>query len=182
MNCNFCRAHLEDFLDERLDAAALEVFQFHVGHCSACRDLAYDAAWARLVTRSAFPLEAWNVSPTFFSKVWQAIEAKRASSFSWLAVPRLAVRFALGVAAVILVLVGADALSGPHLNENQVAIENYMEAPGAPDSFRDVLIGDLSTNRDQLLQNLLIRDRQPVSSPVSQGTPVPSPASNKAKK
>ncbi|MDD5544235.1 MAG: hypothetical protein PHX83_13780 [Acidobacteriia bacterium] len=181
MNCAFCRNQLEEFLDGRLDKAATEVYQFHIDHCESCRERLDDALLSRSVTRSAVPAEACEASASFFSQVWQKIEAERAETFSWWAVRGLAVRFAVAVAAIIILLIGADALTAPRLNENQAALESYLEAPGAPEAFRDVLIGDLGTNRDQLLQNLLIRDRQMGSAKMPHESPAPVSTQKKTK-
>ncbi|MFI5176752.1 MAG: anti-sigma factor family protein [Terriglobia bacterium] len=168
MNCQICKLNLEDFLEERLEADRLEEFQGHYEKCADCRALVEDAVFGRAVSHAAFPAEPWNASPQFYSRLWQSIETERAKPFSWVVVRDLALRFVAGVALMIALLVAADAISGPKAGENQMAIDNYMEAPGAPDAFRDVLIGDVSTNRDQLLKNLMVRDRQQNSLPPSQ--------------
>ncbi|MBZ5554160.1 MAG: hypothetical protein LAO21_15695 [Acidobacteriia bacterium] len=166
MNCQICRVNLEDFIEERLEGALLEEFQSHCKGCADCRALVEDASFGRTVAHAAFPAEDWSASPQFFSTLWQSIEAERSRPFSWVVVRGLALRFVAGVALIIALLVGVDALSGSRPSESQMAIENYLEAPGAPDAFRDVLIGDVSTNRDQLLDNLMVRDRQQNSMPA----------------
>jgi hypothetical protein len=168
MNCRICELNLEDFLEKRLKGDLLEQFQAHCEKCEDCRARLEEATFGRAVSRAAFPAEPWNASPQFFSRLWQSIEIERSKPFSWVVIRHLALRFVAGVAMMIALLVAADAILGPRAGENQMAIENYMEAPGAPDAFRDVLIGDVSTNRDELLKNLMVRDRQQNVLPPSQ--------------
>jgi hypothetical protein len=168
MNCQICRVNLEDFLEDRLEGTLLEQFHSHCEECADCRTLVEDAFFGRTVSRAAFPVEEWKASPQFFSTLWQSIEIELSKPFSWLVVRGLAVRFVAGVALIIALLVAVDAIGGPKVGENQMAIDNYLEAPGAPDAFRDVLIGDVSTNRDELLKNLMVRDRQQNSMPAPQ--------------
>ncbi|MBZ5538481.1 MAG: hypothetical protein LAO31_21260 [Acidobacteriia bacterium] len=175
MTCQTCRVSLEDFLDERLEGVLLEEFQSHCQKCADCRTLVEDASLGRTVARAAFPVEEWKASPQFFSTLWQSIEIERSKPLSWVVVRALAMRFVAGVALIIALLVAVNAIGGPRSNENQLAIDNYLEAPGAPDAFRDVLIGDVSTNRDELLKNLMVRDRQQNSMPASQTPQKPTP-------
>lgn len=179
MNCSSCKDFLEDFLDERLDGDVLRDFRTHTEQCAPCRWLVEEAAFARTVARVAFPTEELNVSPHFFSEVWRVIDAERSEPFSWGAVRELALRFTVGVALMIALLVGIDVITAPRLNQNQWAIENYIDAPATSDSLGDTLIGDLNANRDQLLQNLLQRDRQQnLTSTPARETPN-KPTSNK---
>jgi hypothetical protein len=168
MNCQICKASLEDFLEERLEGHLLEEFHSHCANCVDCRTLVEDASFGRTVARAAFPVEEWKASPQFFSMLWQSIETERSKPFSWIVVRDLSLRFVAGVALIIALLVAVDAIGGHKASESQMAIDNYLEAPGAPDAFRDVLIGDVSTNRDQLLKNLMVRDRQQNSTPIPQ--------------
>lgn len=181
MNCKIFKERLEGFLEEELGAGEVEAFRSHGQICPQCHELLEDAKFARHVTRTAFPQDEWVASPHFFSRLWQSIENEQSQGFSWLGIRDLAIRFVMGVAMIMVILIGIEILSIPRLNENQLAIENYMEAPGAPDSFRDVIIGDLSANRDQLLQNLLQRDRQQ-SAPPRPVVESPESPSNKIQK
>lgn len=160
MNCKIFEERLEDFLEERLSSDEGEAFRAHEHACPQCNELLKDAHFAREVTQTAFPKQEWVPSPHFFSRLWQSIESEQSQGFSWLGIRDLALRFVIGVALIMTILIGIDIFSGPRSNENQLSTENYLETQGTPDSFRDVIIGDLSTNRDQLLQNLLQRDRQ----------------------
>ena len=169
MNCRQGEHLLEDYLDGQLGAREREAFEAHAPQCARCREALEEGRLARAILRSAFPAEELHASPQFFSQLWQSIESARLQPFSWIGVRDLALRFAMGVAIMLALLIGVNVISGPRLSDNQMAINTYMEAPGASDSFRDVLIGDAGTNRDQLLQQLLQRDRQ-------QNTPVVPPA------
>ena len=167
MNCPGFQKHLESFLDGQLTRADAEAFDAHAQVCKQCRTYLEDARFAQTVTRTAFPARELAPSPQFFSRLWQSIEREQSEPFSWLAIRGLALRFVVGTVLLVVLLVGIDALSGPRLNANQAAINSYLEAPGAPDSFRDILIGDVATNRDELLRDLLQRDRQQSASPIS---------------
>lgn len=175
MNCLICQERLEEFLEERMDEASRDAFRFHSEHCESCRAMVEDAVFGRSVVSTAFPDEEWKASPQFFSRFWLSIERERAKPFSWVAVRDLAFRFVVGAALIVVFLVALAAVRNPRPAENQLAIENYLEAPGAPDAFREVLIGDVNTNRDQLLNNLLERDRQQNSMPVHPAAPPPTP-------
>ena len=161
MDCKAFDKKLEEFLKQRLDRQSMEEMQIHVQACRHCCEQLEDAQFAQAVVSVAVPHEEWVVSPQFFSHFWQALEENRSKEFSWAAVRDLSLRFVMGVILIMALLIGIAVFSGPRATENQVAIENYLEAPGATDSFRQVLVGDLHTNRDQLLDNLLQRDLQP---------------------
>lgn len=160
MNCRQGEHLLEDYLGGQLGGQEREAFEAHAEQCARCRESLEEGRWAQFMVRSAFPAEQLHASPQFFSQLWQSIEKARPHPLSWLEVRNLALRFVLGVAIILALLIGVSLVSGPRLNDNQLAINTYMEAPGATDSFRDILIGDAGTNRDQLLQQLLQRDRQ----------------------
>ncbi len=160
MICQHWKNLLEDALAERLEGREQEAFEAHARTCAACRGALDEARFAQLVARTAFPPSDLPASSHFFSTLWQSIERERSRTFSWMVVRDLALRFAVGVAIILALMIGINVISGPRLNDNQLAIDTYMEAPGATDAFRDVLIGEVSTNRDQLLQQLLQRDRQ----------------------
>ncbi len=160
MNCSMCKLLLDDSPVEKMDQKTLREFEDHARQCPSCGEALEDSKIAQTLLQTAFPGEEFNASPRFFSELWQTIEHERSKPFLWMAVRDLAFRFALGVAVILATLIAVDAINAPPLNENQMAIDNYLEAPGAPDSFRDVLIGDLGANRDQLLTHILQRDRQ----------------------
>jgi anti-sigma factor RsiW len=171
MNCHVCEERLEDFLDHRLEDHALEAFLDHSENCPRCHERAEDASFSRLVAQTAFPSETLAASPQFYSRLWQAIESENARPFSWVTVRDLALRFALAGFAIMVLLIGIDVVTAPRLDQNQAAIETYLQAPGAPDSFRDVMIGDLGANRDQLLNSLLQRERpQNSTAPTHEAT------------
>lgn len=167
MNCQTCELFLEEFLDGQLEPKTREVFEAHYQECALCHRLVEDARFAGTLTRAAFPAREWEVSPQFFSRLWHSIESEQNKPFSWVAVRNLAFRFVFGVALILALLAGIDVVNRPRLNDNQAAIEHYLEAPGAPETFRDVLVGDIATNRDELIRNLLQRDRQQSASPLT---------------
>lgn len=159
MNCRLFEDRLEEFLEARSSDMERKAFLQHEQLCPRCHEQLEDARFAREVTRTAFPQEEWTVPPYFFSHLWQAIDADRVDGFSWSGLRDLALRFSAGVALIMTILIGVNIFSSSRSSETQAAIENYLDAPGASDSLRDILIGDLKVNRDELLQNLLQRDR-----------------------
>jgi hypothetical protein len=167
MNCPEFQEHLESFLDGQLTRTDEEGLHAHARECKQCGTHLEDARFSQTVIRTAYPAGELAASPQFFSRLWQSIEREQSEPFSWLAIRGLALRFVSGVVLLVVLLVAIDAVSGPRLNANQAAINSYLEAPGAPDSFRDILIGDVATNRDELLRDLLQRDRQQSASPIS---------------
>jgi predicted anti-sigma-YlaC factor YlaD len=154
MNCQSCRAGMEDYLEEYLTGSAEQMddepeLTAHLRDCSACRQAFDNGLLAnRIVRYGCEPHE--GISGAFVTRVMAAIrdeEARRAATGAiWRPVELLASRFALAasvllLAASVYLVEFAPPFEIPAVSET--AVSSLMPEPPAQPSNQDEVLMSL---------------------------------------
>ncbi len=135
---------LEEYVEGRLDASRTAEMTAHLNECPNCRETVEAAAAAGRILREA-RAPAGNPAETFWTRLGAQLreeeERRLAVGDFWGALERLAWRFSMGTAVVVLVLAGYLVTQGPveHSPETAERREIFQE-PEQPQNQDEVLI------------------------------------------